>query len=85
MKKKNDRYFTREWYIYIILIVVCFLIFGKLLYLQVLNASELRARAATFRGVTHNLPYERGMIVDAQDNILAKSVSARDIDRKSVV
>lgn len=86
MKKKNYNYFTREWYIYTILIIICVLIFGKLFYFQVLNASELRARAATFRGVSHNLPYERGMIVDAQDNILAKSVAARDIfaDPKTV-
>lgn len=84
--KKQDSYFNREWYIYIFLIIISLLIFGKLFYLQILNASELKARATTFRGVSHNLPYERGMIVDTQGNILAKSVAAKDIfaDPKTV-
>jgi len=84
--KNKDKYFAREWFIYIGLIVVCILIFGKLFYLQILNASELKARATTFRGVSHNLPYERGMILDNQENILAKSVAAKDIyaDPKTV-
>lgn len=84
--KNKDKYFVREWYIYIILIIVFVFIFGKLFYLQILNASELKARATTFRGVSHNLPYERGMIIDSQGNILAKSVAAKDIfaDPKTV-
>lgn len=84
--KNKDKYFVREWYMYIALIVVFVLIFGKLFYLQILNASELKARAITFRGVSHNLPYERGMILDSQENILAKSVAAKDIfaDPKTV-
>ncbi len=84
--KNKEKYFVREWYMYIALIIVFVLIFGKLFYLQILNASELKARATTFRGVSHNLPYERGMILDTQGNILAKSVAAKDIfaDPKTV-
>lgn len=84
--KKQANYFSREWYVYIVLIIITVLIFGKLFYLQILHASELKARSTTFRGVSHNLPYERGMIQDNQGNILAKSVAARDVfaDPKTV-
>lgn len=77
--KKHSKYFTREKYVYLGLIIIGLVIFGKLFYLQILNASELKARGATLRASTYNLTYERGAIYDAQGNILAKSVAAMDI------
>ncbi len=77
--KKTSCYFTREWVIYAIFIAVAVAIIGKLAFLQIYNASELIARGATFRVNSQAMIYERGMIVDAQGNILAKSVKAKDI------
>lgn len=77
--KKQSNYFTREIYLYIILSLVALLVILKLFYFQILNASELKARGATFRENSQTMIYERGMIVDAQGNILAKSVKAKDI------
>ncbi len=47
--------------------------------LQIVNAAELKARGATFQATSQAMIYERGMIRDAQNNILAKSVGAKDI------
>lgn len=77
--RRQSRYFTREKYVYLGLIIIGLIIFGKLFYLQILNASELKARGASLRATTYNLPYERGAIYDAQGNILAMSVAAMDI------
>jgi cell division protein FtsI/penicillin-binding protein 2 len=79
VKNKQGNYFTREWYVYASLIIISLLIISKLFYLQILNASELKARGATFRMNSQTMVFERGMIVDAQGNILAKSVPAKDI------
>ncbi|NLI93984.1 MAG: PASTA domain-containing protein [Peptococcaceae bacterium] len=84
--KRIKRYFFREWVIYICLMIIALLIMGKLVYLQIINASELSARAATFKTNNQEMVYERGSIADAQGNILAKSVPAKDIyaDPKSL-
>lgn len=77
--KRQSSFLSREWFYYSIFILIALLIIGKLFYLQILNASELKARGATFRANSQAMIYERGMIVDAQGNILAKSVPAKDI------
>lgn len=84
--KKVPSYFSREWAIYIFLIIVALVIIGKLLYLQVFSAAELTARAATLKDNSQTMIYQRGAIVDAQGNVLAKSVKAKDIyaDPKSL-
>jgi len=76
--KKPTNYFSREWVIYSFLIGLAVLIIGKLAYMQIFNSAELVARGAT-RGNSQTMVYERGMIADAQGNILAKSVKAKDI------
>ncbi|RNC28800.1 MAG: Stage V sporulation protein D [Candidatus Dichloromethanomonas elyunquensis] len=84
--KKIRGYFSREWVIYIFLIGVTLLIISKLMYLQIIDASELSARAATLKDNSQTMVSQRGMIADAQGNILAKSVTAKDIyaDPKSL-
>ncbi|MGI6449633.1 MAG: penicillin-binding protein [Desulfitobacteriia bacterium] len=84
--KTQSNYFRREWFIYGLLILIALLIIGKLIFYQIINAAELKARAATFRTSSQAMIYERGMITDAQANVLAKSVPARDIyaDPKSL-
>jgi len=75
----QKKYLSREKYLFVFLLLVVIMIIGKLFYLQVVNASELKARGATFRDNSKTTVYERGMITDAQGNILAKSVKAKDI------
>jgi len=77
--KREQEYFFREWFIYILLSLIALLIFSKLFYLHIINADELKARGATLRDNNQTMIYERGMIVDAQGTILAKSVAAKDI------
>lgn len=77
--KKQRKYFSRQWLIYCLLIFISLAVFSKLFYLQVLNASELKARGASFWVNGQTMVYERGSIADAQGNILAKSVPAKDI------
>lgn len=85
--KKQSKYFTREWCVYSLFIFIALLIAGKLFYLQIFNAKELVARGATLRASSQAMVYERGVIADAQGNILAKSVPAKDIyaDPKTLV
>ncbi|NLO98454.1 MAG: PASTA domain-containing protein, partial [Peptococcaceae bacterium] len=79
MAKRNKINF-REFFIYSVLGIVFILLLGRLLYLHVIFAPELKARAAMLHNSNQPVMiYERGMIVDAQDNILAKSVPTRDI------
>lgn len=78
--KKKKLYFSRAWIVYILLTVMMFAVLGKLFYLQVIKAAELKARGATLRGDNNQaMIYNRGMITDAQGNILAKSIPAKDI------
>jgi len=77
--KKTKQYFYREWVIYGLLIGLSVLILGRLFYLQVINSAELKARGADFQAIRQTMLYERGTIMDAQGNVLAKSVPVKDV------
>jgi Cell division protein FtsI/penicillin-binding protein 2 len=77
--KKTKQYFYREWVIYGLLIGLSVLILGRLFYLQVINSAELKARGADFQAIRQTMLYERGAIMDAQGNVLAKSVPVKDV------
>lgn len=71
--------FSREWWIYLSLITILLLILGKLFWLQIIKASELKVKGVSFRTLEEKSIPERGMILDAQENILAKSIVAKEI------
>ena len=77
--KKTKQYFYREWVIYGLLIGLSVLILGRLFYLQVINSAQLKARGADFQAIRQTMLYERGTIMDAQGNVLAKSVPVKDV------
>jgi len=77
--KKKRKHVSRDWYVYSILIIIFVSLLGKLFYLQVIEASALKATGEALRENNQTMIYERGMIVDAQGNILAKSVPSRDV------
>lgn len=76
---KPIKYFRREWVVYGLLIFLSVLIFGKLFYLQIIASSDLKASGATLSTSSQTMLYERGMITDAQGNVLSKSVPSKDV------
>ncbi|NLL51848.1 MAG: PASTA domain-containing protein [Peptococcaceae bacterium] len=77
---KQKKISGREFFIYFVLAIISILILGRLFYLQVIFAPELKARAVMLHNSNQPVMiYERGMIVDSQGNILAKSVPTRDV------
>lgn len=88
MRHKGNRlgYFSRDRLIQILLLLVVVLVLGKLVVLQVVQASELKARGIERRTSDQSLRPERGTIYDAQGNVLAQSIPVREIyaDPKSL-
>lgn len=72
-------YFTRENIVYAILILVLLAIVSKLFILQVVEASDLKAKGIERRTRDQSLLPERGKILDAQGNVLAQSVPVKEI------
>lgn len=56
-----------------------FLVLGKLVTLQVVQATDLRAKGIERRTSDKTLLPERGTIYDAQGNVLAKSIPANEV------
>ncbi|MDP4159823.1 MAG: penicillin-binding transpeptidase domain-containing protein [Bacillota bacterium] len=62
-----------------LLLAVVFLVLGRLVILQVVQASELKAKGIERRTSDESLRPERGTIYDAQGNVLAQSIPVREI------
>ncbi|UWG99105.1 PASTA domain-containing protein [Dehalobacter sp. DCM] len=76
---KTATYFRREWIIYSLLILIGVMILGKLFFLQIIESGDLKAKGATLSTSSPTMLYERGMITDAQGNVLSKSVPSKDV------
>ncbi len=72
-------YFARENMIFAILILVLLAIVSRLFILQVVDASDLKAKGIERRTRDQSLLPERGKIIDAQGNVLAQSVPVKEI------
>ncbi|ODA42754.1 penicillin-binding transpeptidase domain-containing protein [Desulfosporosinus sp. BG] len=82
MKKKrklNKHYFSRDRWVYVGLSLVIILVFGRLITLQVVQASDLKAKGIERRTTDQSLRPERGAIYDAQGNVLAQSIPVKQI------
>ncbi|HHY28483.1 MAG TPA: PASTA domain-containing protein [Desulfitobacterium dehalogenans] len=75
--KRN--YFSREKILYIVLILSAAIIVGRLFMLQVIDASELKAKGIERRTSSESLQPERGKILDAQGNVLAQSIPVKEV------
>ncbi|WP_019850500.1 penicillin-binding protein [Desulfitobacterium sp. PCE1] len=75
--KRN--YFSREKILYIFLILSAAIIVGRLFMLQVIDASELKAKGIERRTSSESLQPERGKILDAQGNVLAQSIPVKEV------
>jgi cell division protein FtsI (penicillin-binding protein 3)/stage V sporulation protein D (sporulation-specific penicillin-binding protein) len=72
-------YFARENIIYAILFLVLLAIASRLFILQVVEASDLKAKGIERRTRDQSLLPERGKILDAQGNVLAQSIPVKEI------
>lgn len=72
-------YFARESMIYAILFLVLLAIASRLFILQVVEASDLKAKGIERRTRDQSLLPERGKIIDAQGNVLAQSIPVKQI------
>ncbi|MDR3542655.1 MAG: penicillin-binding transpeptidase domain-containing protein [Desulfosporosinus sp.] len=78
-KRKHNNYFSRDRWVYVGLSLVILLIFGRLITLQIVRASDLNARGIERRTTDLSLRPERGTIFDAQGNVLAQSIPVKEI------
>ena len=79
MKKRSKSYFLRDRWVYFGLSLVILLIFGRLVTLQVVQASDLNAKGIERRTKDLSLRPDRGTIFDAQGNVLAQSIPVKEI------
>lgn len=77
--KVNINYFTRDRWVQIILLVIVLLVLGRLVILQVVQASDLKAKGIERRTIDQSLRPDRGTIFDAQGNVLAQSIPVKGI------
>lgn len=78
-KSSIKGYFIREKYVYIILSLLIISIVGKLFFLQVVQASDLKAQGIERRTQDQSLLPERGQIFDAQGHVLAQSIPVKEV------
>lgn len=78
-RKRSITYFSRERWVHLVLLMVTILVFGKLVILQVVQASDLKAKGIERRTSDQSLQPERGTIYDAQGNVLAQSIPVKEV------
>ncbi|MDQ7094786.1 penicillin-binding transpeptidase domain-containing protein [Desulfosporosinus sp. PR] len=81
MKTKRNRttYFSRDRWVQILLAALLLVIFGRLIDLQVVQASALQEKGTERRTNDQNLHPQRGTIFDAQGNVLAQSIPVKEV------
>jgi len=76
---KSTRYFSRDRWVQFILLFAVTLVFVRLVSLQIVQASDLKAKGIERRTSDKSLRPERGSIFDAQGNVLAQSIPVKEI------
>ena len=77
--KRYNKYFSRDRWVYFGLSLVILLVFGRLITLQIVQASDLKAKGIERRTTDLSLQPERGTIFDAQGKVLAQSIPVKEI------
>ena len=78
-RKFTLNYFSRERWVQLVLVVVVTLVLSRLVMLQMVQASDLKARGIERRTTDKSLLPERGTIFDAQGHVLAQSIPVKEI------
>ncbi|TGE31287.1 penicillin-binding transpeptidase domain-containing protein [Desulfosporosinus sp. Sb-LF] len=80
--RKNKRaisYFSRDRWVQYLLLGVILVVFGRLVTLQIVQASDLKAKGIERRTTDQSIRPDRGSIFDAQGNVLAQSIPVKEI------
>ncbi len=77
--KRRLKYFSRQYWMPLLLGLILLLVFGKLVSLQIVNAADLEAKGIQRRASDQSVKPERGSIFDAQGNVLAQSQPVREV------
>lgn len=72
-------YFAREFWIYAILFLILGCIVIKLIWLQVFQAADLKAKGIERSTTAQKVMANRGSILDVNGNVLAQSIPAKQI------
>jgi Cell division protein FtsI/penicillin-binding protein 2 len=78
-KRSRTRYFSRDRWVQFLLAIVVFVVFGRLIDLQIVQASALQEKGTERRTNDQNLQPQRGTIFDAQGHVLAQSIPVKDV------
>ncbi|MDR1070512.1 MAG: PASTA domain-containing protein [Gracilibacteraceae bacterium] len=70
---------ARERFVHCLIALIFALVVGRLFYLQVIDGKNIRQRAEELRRMSQIAIVGRGAVVDAQNNILAKSIRSYDV------
>ena len=78
-RQRLIRYFSRERWVPMILLLIVTLVLSRLVILQLVQAADLKARGIERRTTDKSLLPERGTIFDAQGHVLAQSIPVKEI------
>lgn len=78
-ERKHTTYFSRDRWIQLVLAVLVLVVIGRLIDLQVVQASALQEKGIERRTNDQNLQPHRGSIFDAQGNVLAQSIPVKEV------
>lgn len=78
-KKHTPEYFSREKWLYYTIALVFSLVFGRLVWLQVIQAPTLNAKGIERRTSEQNIIPQRGIIYDAEGHVLAQSIPVKQV------
>ena len=78
-RKHKIKYFSRDRWVPLALLLVIIFVFARLVMLQVVQASDLKSKGIERRTTAQTLRAERGTIFDAQGNVLAQSIPVKEV------
>ena len=78
-KRRRPTYFSRDRWVQLFLACVMLVVFGRLIDLQVVQASALQEKGTERRTNDQNLQPQRGAIFDAQGDVLAQSIPVKEV------
>lgn len=77
--KRKVRYFSRDRWVHLVLLLVVTLVLSRLVTLQIIQAADLKAKGLERRTSDKSLRPDRGTIYDAQGNVLAQSIPVKEV------
>lgn len=77
--KRTIRYFSRDRWVHLVLLLVVTLVFSRLVTLQIIQADDLKAKGLERRTIDKSMRPDRGSIFDAQGNVLAQSIPVKEV------